>query len=380
MMTGKECVSAVLSRRKADRVPLGFYLVDCDTIGSVIGRKTLVRDTIGQRLALAAGRRDEVVEAMKKDVVEFYRKIDCADLIVPKEGGLVAPKNYEPEKLRRIDDETYEDGHKRVWKISRLENAMLCVHDPTQRTEFKVEDFPMPTAVTPPDPSVFEVLDHIVAELGSDRYICSYNHITALSRPGGFETGLMLYALQPEVIHACNRQSVAYQNANDAHYVRPGTDGIFVEQDMAGNNGPFVSPDMFREMCQPYFKERIQRLKTFREHVLFHNCGMNIPLVDMFIEAGVTCYQSLQTTAGMEIGKLKRMFGDRLVFWGGMPVESLIAGTPEDVRCDVRTAMERGGPGGGFILGPSHSIAYGTKYDNFMAMLDEYTKLRDKWS
>jgi hypothetical protein len=32
--------------------------------------------------------------------------------------------------------------------------------------------------------------------------------------------------------------------------------------------------------------------------------------------------------------------------------------------------------GGGFILGPSHSIAYGTKYENFMAMLDEFDRLR----
>ncbi len=35
--------------------------------------------------------------------------------------------------------------------------------------------------------------------------------------------------------------------------------------------------------------------------------------------------------------------------------------------------------GGGFILGPSHSIAYGTKYENFMALLDEFVKLRDKY-
>ena len=33
---------------------------------------------------------------------------------------------------------------------------------------------------------------------------------------------------------------------------------------------------------------------------------------------------------------------------------------------------------GGFILGPSHSIAKGTPYDNFMAVLDEYVRLRDK--
>ena len=58
-------------------------------------------------------------------------------------------------------------------------------------------------------------------------------------------------------------------------------------------------------------------------------------------------------------------------------MENLIAGSTGDVRKAVRIAMERGAPGGGFILGPSHSVAKNTKYDNFMAMLDEFVKLRD---
>ena len=100
--------------------------------------------------------------------------------------------------------------------------------------------------------------------------------------------------------------------------------------------------------------------------------------MEMFIEAGVDCYQSLQTTAGMGCGRLKADFGDRLCFWGGVPVETLIAGDPDDVRNDVRKAMREGAHGSGFILGPSHSIAKNTRYDNFMAMLDEYNKLKDR--
>jgi hypothetical protein len=34
-----------------------------------------------------------------------------------------------------------------------------------------------------------------------------------------------------------------------------------------------------------------------------------------------------------------------------------------------------GPPGGGYIFGDTHSIAVGTKYDNFMALLDAYHKL-----
>jgi uroporphyrinogen-III decarboxylase len=148
---------------------------------------------------------------------------------------------------------------------------------------------------------------------------------------------------------------------------------------MAGTNGPLVSPGMFRQMCLPYLTERIAHIKQFTQRVGMHNCGNNIPLMEMFIEAGIDYYQSLQTTAGMEVGELKRRFGDRMCFWGGVPLETLIRGEPQDVRAAVRTAMQRGAPGGGFILGPSHSIAKGTKYENFMAMIDEYVKLRDKY-
>ena len=56
-------------------------------------------------------------------------------------------------------------------------------------------------------------------------------------------------------------------------------------------------------------------------------------------------------------------------------MENILGGTPEDVRQDVRRAMQCAKPGGGFILGSSHSIAVGSKYDNFMAMLDEHHRL-----
>ncbi|MFQ6097033.1 MAG: uroporphyrinogen decarboxylase family protein, partial [Armatimonadota bacterium] len=67
----------------------------------------------------------------------------------------------------------------------------------------------------------------------------------------------------------------------------------------------------------------------------------------------------------------------RMAVWGGVRVENLVSGTMEDVRADVRRAMKHAKPGGGFILGSTHSIAVGTKYDNFMAMLDEFERLRD---
>ena len=42
--------------------------------------------------------------------------------------------------------------------------------------------------------------------------------------------------------------------------------------------------------------------------------------------------------------------------------------------------MTQAGPQGGLILGPSHSIATGVKYDNSMAMLDEFDACRERYA
>jgi len=380
-MNSKERVSAAIAREPVDQVPLGFYAVDHDTVEKVLGRPTYMRNKIEIQLALWDGRRDEVAESLKQDTVEFYRKIDCADIILPKEARLLPPRDYDPNPPQRIADDKWRDKHGRIYQAVRQANEIQCIHDPVQQSmQFRVEDFEGPVEVQPPDPSVFEVHDYVLENLGEERYVAgTTGGVTALTLLGGTENGLILYALQPEVVLAANRHFVASQNARDEYYIRPGVRGVLMEQDMAGTNAPLVSPKMFRELCFPFLKERIAHVKQFAPQVILHNCGNNIPLMDMFAEAGVDCYQSLQTTAGMEIGKLKKMYGNRLSFWGGVPLETLIMGTPDDVRQAVRTAMERGARGGGFILGPSHSIAKNTKYENFMAMLDEFVTLRDKY-
>ena len=109
--------------------------------------------------------------------------------------------------------------------------------------------------------------------------------------------------------------------------------------------------------------------------IIKHACGNNWPLLDMYVEAGFDGYQSIQASAGMELEKVKRAYGERLVLWGGIPLELLQAGTAGEVRAAVRAAAAVGKPGGRYILGSSHSIAVGSSYDNFMAMLEEYERV-----
>ena len=379
-MNSKQRVAAAIEGRPVDRIPLGFYVVDCDTIEQVIGRKTYVRNKIERQIAFWDGRRDEVVESYKRDTVEFFEKVDCVDLITFKEADVVPPADYEPDPPRRVAEDLWEDDRGRVFKASTLSNEIICIEDPTQRDvdDFTEDMFPLPDEdeLEPPDPSRWEACDYVAERLGRDRYIIGKSGgITAFSLVGGQETGLMMYALKPEVVRAHNRRSVRVQGFMDRFRIRPGQDGVLLEQDMAGTTGPFISPEQFRRDCLPFLKERVEQIKRHVPHVVLHNCGDNRPFMEMFIEAGIDGYQSLQTNAGMELSHLIERFGDRMVFWGGIATELLVGGTMEQVRTNVREALHKGAEAPGFILGPSHSVAYGTKYDNFMAMLDEYDRV-----
>ncbi len=113
-------------------------------------------------------------------------------------------------------------------------------------------------------------------------------------------------------------------------------------------------------------------------HVFKHACGNNWKLLDMFVEAGYEAYQSIQESASMDLARVKAEYGDKLLLWGGVSVEKLMSGEPDDVRRDAEHALEMGSPGGGYVFGTSHSVAVGTKYENFMVMLDTFHELANK--
>ncbi len=371
-MNGKERVQHALARQPVDRIPLGFYAIDFDTVERLLGHETYLRAKAKTQIALWEGRRDEVVQSWIEDTIALYRKLDVLAIVnlAADACGIVPPKNYEPEAVRRIDDVTWEAQDGRVWKYSPVTADLTLVHDPREIT---LDQFDLDESPAPPDPSVFEVMDAVIAALGDTRYILGPSGGEAgMILLGGMEVGLMAYAAQPELV----RHAIAYHtrmaNLRDAWYLRPGVDAVLWGTDFSATIGPMISPAMFRDFCLPSIKERVQHVKAQGYRVVKHACGNNWKLLDMFVEAGYDAYQSIQASAGMDLERVKAQYGDRLVLWGGVKVEHLLAGEPEDVRADVRRALEIGSPGGGFILGTTHSVAVGTRYDNFMALLDAY--------
>ena len=72
--------------------------------------------------------------------------------------------------------------------------------------------------------------------------------------------------------------------------------------------------------------------------------------------------------------RLKREFGKDLCFHGGIDTqETLVTGTPDDVRAEVRSRLEVSGHEG-YILAPSHVLQADVKPASIVAMLEEAKK------
>ena len=144
--------------------------------------------------------------------------------------------------------------------------------------------------------------------------------------------------------------------------------------DSGTQRGEFIDPDLWAEMIKPHYKKlcdwihRHTRMKTF-----FHSCGSVYHLIPHFIEAGIDILNPIQTSAAnMEPERLKREFGDRIVFWGGGcdTQRVLGGGTPEEIRQQVRERLRIFSPGGGYVFNQVHNIQPNVPAGNIVAMLD----------
>ena len=90
------------------------------------------------------------------------------------------------------------------------------------------------------------------------------------------------------------------------------------------------------------------------------------------IVAGIDVLNPIQWRCkGMEREGLKRDFGDRVAFHGGVDNQHTLAfGSVDEVREEVITNIRVLGQGGGYILAPCHNIQAVSPPENVVAMYE----------
>ena len=128
--------------------------------------------------------------------------------------------------------------------------------------------------------------------------------------------------------------------------------------DYASQTAPLISPRLFDKYFKPCWQRLIQLVKqaSLRIHVLFHSDGAVAPFIPALLEAGVDILHPLEPVPATDMAAVKREYGEKLSFLGGIDIKRAMTGSEEEVVAEVRRRIELLGDGGGYTLAPSNHL------------------------
>ncbi len=144
--------------------------------------------------------------------------------------------------------------------------------------------------------------------------------------------------------------------------------------DIAGQNGWLIRPELYRRLIKPKQKRLVEAIKRKTDAKLFyHSCGATRDLIPDLIDIGFDILNPVQVSAkGMNTKALKADFGRDIVFWGGgVDTQQVLPfGSPEDVVDEVKRRIDDLAPGGGFVFAAVHNIQAMVPPENIVAAFD----------
>lgn len=237
-----------------------------------------------------------------------------------------------------------------------------------------LDDYPWPD----PDWYDYGGLAGKVRRIGSEKAVkfSALNPFETLCWMMGLEETLCNCAVQPQLVVRALEHIVAFYEKRLERamaVIGDRVDIVFFADDLGTQNGPIMSPAMYRDIIKPFHRRLFARSRQIapEARVMMHSDGSVFAMLDDLIDAGLEVLEAVQLDcADMEPVKLKDSFGDRLSFHGAISVQQLLpnsdAATVEQTCRDLVRIL---GTGGGYVAAPSHAIQMGTPVDNVLAML-----------
>jgi uroporphyrinogen-III decarboxylase len=211
--------------------------------------------------------------------------------------------------------------------------------------------------------------------------------VVCVSIPGGFDEPRQLmgeeqlclaYYEQPELVQdMLDTMSETAWRVLEQVSGRVQLDLLEVHEDMAGKSGPLAGPRQVRAFILPYY-QKIWSLLQERGTRLFDqdSDGNMNSLIEVFLEAGVNVMHPIEPAAGMDIVQLRKQYGTRLAFYGGID-KHVIRKSQAEIGAELEYKIPPMLRSGGCVLGLDHRIPNGTPLENYRYYLRKAWEILD---
>jgi uroporphyrinogen decarboxylase len=334
MLTSYERVMNVFQGKVPDRVPIWELSINSKV------RKLLGKDSLSQF------------------VVDF--DLDAVSLEQP-----LAATNVDIEWVDK-EDRLFKDQWGILYKFT-LEDNPYALEGPI-KTKEDLRRFKLP------DPS------RTIRATNLTGIIKTFKREKAIFFPGregfltacqlrGTENLLMDFILDPSfaksIIDLCNEYYIELNRLS----LDAGVDLIVLVDDYAYKSGPLMSPEHFRRFILPSLCRSVEDIKKRGGYVVKHTDGNIWSLIEMIVDSGIDCLGPLEPGAGMDLQKVKKIYGHRISVMGNIDVDLLCRGSKDNVIMETKKCIARVSPGGGHFLSSANSITSAVNTENYLAMI-----------
>ena len=135
-------------------------------------------------------------------------------------------------------------------------------------------------------------------------------------------------------------------------------DFVMMHDDWGNQNNMFFSPDMWRKFFKEPERRMVKRCQELGMHYMHHSCGYIEPIIPELVEIGVESWHGGAPSNNLK--KIKAEHGDKLIFAGCVDPQVTDTGraTEEEIRADVRRAIDTLGKDGGLMI--SSAVMFST--------------------
>jgi len=129
--------------------------------------------------------------------------------------------------------------------------------------------------------------------------------------------------------------------------------------DYASHTAPLISPCLFNQYFKPCWRrlvDLVRQASSNKIYILFHSDGVITPLVPSLLEVGIDILHPLEPVPATDMAAVKKEYGQRLSFLGGIDIGQAITGRKEEVVVEVRRRIGTLAESGGYILAPSNHL------------------------
>ena len=145
-------------------------------------------------------------------------------------------------------------------------------------------------------------------------------------------------------------------------------DCAIIWEDIAFNNGPMISPALFRRVLLPRYQRITGLLRRYGVDVIYVDCDGDINLlVEPWLEAGVNCMFPLEVRAGTDPVALRQRYGKRVLLMGGVDKMRLREGRAA-IRQEI-ARVENTVADGGYIPHVDHRCPPDVSYQDYLYYL-----------